>query len=215
MRFAVPSLKACPGSFAMDEFEKKYWLQGREVIGIDEAGRGPICGPLVVCGVSFAAGYFHSEINDSKKLSAAKRKELFKIIIKQAKSYQIKIVPTDIIDKLNIYQATKQAMQEIAAAFSGVVLTDCMPLENCEHESLVAGDTRSISIAAASILAKVIRDHIMCGYHVLYPEYGYDSHKGYATRSHIAAVKRLGINHLYRLSFEPIKSWSKADLFSI
>ena len=197
----------------MDEFEKKYWRQQLEVLGIDEAGRGALCGPLVVCGVSFPRGYFHAEINDSKKLEAGKRKSLFKEIIASAREYHIKIVKRETIDALNVYRATQQAMQEIAERFSGFILTDCMPLAACDFASLVKGDSRSISIAAASILAKVIRDHIMQGYHLLYPAYGYDQHKGYATKHHLEMIEKHGIINIYRRSFEPVKTWLKPNLF--
>jgi len=190
----------------MYEFEKKYWAQNKEIFGIDEAGRGPLCGPLVVCGVSLPKEYINDEINDSKKLSAKKRKELFKEIILNAHSYKITIVQPAEIDRLNIYRATKFAMQEMADDFNGVILTDCMPLDNCEHESLVKGDSRSISIAAASIMAKVIRDHIMIGYDVLYPQYGFARHKGYATKQHVQNIYKYGVLPIYRRSFQPIKT---------
>ncbi len=196
------------------EFENKYWHLGKEVMGIDEAGRGPLCGPLLVCGVSFPATYKNDEIDDSKKLTATKRKKLFLEIIKAARVYKIVIVPVGDIDKYNIYRATQRAMQKIADDFSGMVLTDCMPLENCAHESLVKGDCRSVSIAAASIMAKVIRDHIMQAYDLLYPDYGFARHKGYPTPEHLDNLKKYGILPIYRQSYKLVKDLQPRDLFN-
>lgn len=197
----------------MYEFENDYWHNNRFVLGIDEAGRGPICGPLVVCGVCFPIAYKDDEINDSKKLSEKKRKELFLRIIKEAKTYFIKIVSAKEIDRINIYRATQKAMQEIANDFDGVVLTDCMPLIDVEYHSLVKGDSRSISIAAASILAKVIRDHIMNGYDILYPAYGFKRHKGYPTKLHLEKLDEYGILPIYRFSYKPVIISKQLKLF--
>jgi ribonuclease HII len=186
-------------------FEKEYWLQNRLVCGIDEAGRGPLCGPIVVCGVVFPKDYYHPLINDSKQLSDKLRKALFMEIIQQAVYYQFEIVTPEEVDRLNVYQATKSAMLKIAMKFGGAILTDAMPLEaTIEYQSLIKGDCRSISIAAASICAKVVRDHIMLGYHHLYPQYGYDQHKGYPTPGHLARLKQFGPQAFYRFSYGPV-----------
>lgn len=186
-------------------YERHYWKMGREVIGVDEAGRGPLCGPLVVCGVSFPSGYFNSEIDDSKKLSAKKRSRLFLDILRDAKVYKIVIVSPQQIDKVNIYQATKIAMFSIAKGFNGICLSDCMPLDDLEHLSIVKGDQKSISIAAASIMAKVIRDKVMDGFHILYPKYGFNTHRGYPTKKHLESLQIYGILPIYRKSYNPIK----------
>ena len=197
----------------MYEFEDKYWALNSEVMGIDEAGRGPLCGPLLVCGVSFPRGYRNDEINDSKKLSEKKRKELFKEIIKDARLFKVVIVTVAEIDYYNVYRACQRAMQQIADDFQGVVLTDCMPLSDCQHKSLVKGDSRSISIAAASIMAKVIRDHIMQAYDLLYPNYGFGRHKGYPTAEHFEKIRSYGILTIYRQSYPSVKELQTVDLF--
>jgi ribonuclease HII len=105
-------------------------------------------------------------------------------------------------------------MQQLADGFQGVLLTDCMPLVNCQHESLVKGDSRSVSIAAASILAKVVRDHIMFGYDVLYPQYGYSQHKGYPTKLHLANIESYGLLDIYRQSYKPVAEYRKRQLLA-
>ena len=195
------------------KYETIYWDQGKAVIGIDEAGRGPLCGPLVVAGVSFPTGYFNEVINDSKVLSATVRQELFREIIKKADYFKIIIVSPQEIDHDNIYRATQKAMGTIAESFKGIALTDCMPLPNIEHLSLVKGDQKSFSIAAASILAKVVRDHIMTAYDLLYPGYGFAKHKGYPTKEHLENLNRLGALPIYRFSYKPLKTLDTPTLF--
>ncbi len=194
-------------------YERKYWDQGINVLGIDEAGRGPLCGPLVVCGVSFPLGYDNVLIDDSKKLTAKKRLALFKIIIKDAREYKIVIVDAKEIDRTNIYAATKNAMQKLADAFDGVTLTDAMPLNNVKHEAIIKGDSLSLSIGAASILAKVIRDKIMDGYHVLYPQYEFNKHKGYPTKKHLQHMQEFGLLHFYRYTYQPVLELEQIRLF--
>lgn len=190
------------------QYESIYWHRDLLVVGIDEAGRGPIAGPLVVAAVVFPKNYHNEWINDSKKISEKKRKQLFHQIIKDAIFYRILVVSTTIIDQINIYQATKQAMHKLAIeAPTSVVLTDAMPLE-CEKETeaIVKGDTKSISIAAASILAKVYRDQLMCAIDYHYPDYLLAKHKGYPTSKHVALLKEFGVRHFYRRTFEPVLS---------
>lgn len=179
------------------------------IVGIDEAGRGPIAGPLVVAAVAFPPGYFHEEIYDSKKLSDKKRRALFQDVIHQAKEYHIAIIEPAIIDELNIYRATQNAMQTLSEQFSMAdgVLTDAMPLPGNTKDviSLVKGDQKSVSIAAASILAKVTRDCIMEAYDKQYPQYGFARHKGYPTKAHIEALHTYGVvKGLYRESYGPV-----------
>ncbi len=185
-------------------FEKEYWNKGYQVVGLDEAGRGPLCGPLVVCGVSFLEGYINLDINDSKKLSAKKREQLFKVIINDCQYFKIVIINPREIDRLNILGATRFGMQLIADDFKGAVLTDCVSIDCDVYEPLVKGDSRSLSIAAASILAKVIRDKIMDAYHILYPEYGFNKHKGYPTKKHIEALNAFGVIDIYRYTYGPV-----------
>lgn len=201
-----------------NEYEKAWWNEGKEVIvGIDEAGRGPICGPCVVCAVAFPKDYEHPEIYDSKKLSEKKRKELFHVILKDALEYHIEIVSPKRIDEENIYRATQLANYRLVDKFKHVdgVLTDAMPLPDCPYDviPLVKGDQKSVSIAAASILAKVIRDHIMAGYDVLYPQYLLTKHKGYPTAQHLALIEQYGVQDFYRFSYGPVKKQAQLKLF--
>lgn len=201
-----------------NEYEIAWWSEGKQVIvGIDEAGRGPICGPCVVCAVAFPAGYDHPEIYDSKKLSEKKRKELFHVILKDALEYHIEIVTPKMIDEENIYRATQLANYRLVEKFKQVdgVLTDAMPLPGCKAEAipLIKGDQKSVSIAAASILAKVIRDHIMAGYDILYPEYRLTKHKGYPTAQHLALIEQYGVKDFYRYSYGPVKKLAQLKLF--
>lgn len=192
-----------------NQYEKAWWKEGRQfIIGIDEAGRGPIAGPLVVAAVSFPKGYHHEEIYDSKKISEKKRKALFQVIIQDAQEYHIAIIEPSIIDELNIYRATQTAMEDLVEQFryKDGVLTDAMPLPHCSYDviSLVKGDQKSVSIAAASILAKVTRDCIMKAYDVQYPQYGFAKHKGYPTKAHIEALHQYGVLDIYRKSYGPV-----------
>ena len=191
-------------------YEQAYWEAGHaHVIGIDEAGRGPIAGPLVVAGVCFAPGFSHEEIYDSKKLSEKKRERLFGEICALAAEYHIVIVEPAIIDQKNIYAATQDAMQQIVDRFAHKdgVLSDAMPLPACTLpvEPLVKGDMKSVSIAAASILAKVTRDRIMKQYDERYPQYGFARHKGYPTKAHLQALHEYGVLPIHRRSYGPVR----------
>lgn len=196
-------------------YEKQYWSNDQYVMGIDEAGRGPLCGPLVVACCILPINYINDEINDSKQLSDHKRRELFKQIIKDSHYYNFKIVEPKIVDDLNIYQATKQAMAELSNSSNihSLTLTDAMPLDRYNVIDIIKGDAKSISIAAASILAKVLRDHIMNGYDVLYPCYDYKNNKGYPTKKHLEALDEYGLTHIYRMSYKPCKDRIQTKLF--
>lgn len=189
----------------IEEFEETYWEHGHLVIGIDEAGRGPMAGPLVVSGVVFPIGYNDERINDSKKLSAKKRDELVSIIMTEALWTQTIIVDVETIDTKNIYKATQDAMRDIAnEAIVTHVLTDAMTLVDCihPHTSIVKGDQRSISIAAASILAKTRRDEIMLEIDEEFPQYGFKNHKGYGTKKHKESISEFGRCIHHRNSFK-------------
>ncbi|MBQ6478292.1 MAG: ribonuclease HII [Erysipelotrichaceae bacterium] len=190
-----------------NRYEKEYWSLDRYVMGIDEAGRGPLCGPLVVACCVLPINYQNEEINDSKQLSEKKREALFKQIIKDAHHYEFRIVSPKQIDVLDIYHATQKAMDELSRSTSihSVTLTDAMPLKRHDVIDIIKGDAKSVSIAAASILAKVLRDHIMLGYDVLYPEYEYRNHKGYGTKRHLELMDQYGLNDIYRYSFKPCR----------
>ncbi len=197
------------------EDEHSFWDQGKHVVGIDEAGRGPIAGPLVVAGAVFDMGYANAEIYDSKALSEKKREKLFSLILREARCYKIKIVTAEEIDTLNIYRATQKAMEEIAREIDAeAVLTDAMPLLHCAKPtlSIIKGDQKSLSIAAGSILAKVVRDHIMLGYDRLYPDYGFARHKGYPTKAHLEAMEKYGVLPFYRKSYGPVARMNQMTL---
>lgn len=199
----------------MNTFELPSWNEMKLVCGIDEAGRGPLAGPMVVAGVVLPIGYVHPMINDSKQLSEKKRDLLFSEIMRDALEVIIVIVDEATIDKVNIYQAAKQAMTHIARySIATDVLTDAMPLDlDKQVLSIIKGDTKSISIAAASIIAKVVRDTKMKHLDRMYPKYGFAKHKGYGTKAHIDAICIYGITPIHRKSFAPV-AFHQESLFS-
>lgn len=198
-----------------NEYEKIWWQNDQLLVGIDEAGRGPLAGPLVVAGVVFPKDYDTGEIYDSKKLTEKKREELFEIIKRDALFYDIEIVDEKTIDRLNILEATRQAMSTIALkAPVNVVLTDAMKLYiDKEVIDLVKGDQKSGSIAAGSILAKVTRDHIMYELDKKYPEYGFAQNKGYPTKAHLEALQTYGVLDVHRRSYRPVIEALQGNLF--
>lgn len=192
-----------------NEYEHKYWP--KLIMGIDEAGRGPLCGPLCVAGLVLPPFYQNENINDSKKLSAKKRNDLYHEIVSVAYFYKVIFVSPREIDELNIYQATKKAMTSLALSYKvDIVLTDALPLNiDLTTISIIKGDALSISIAGASILAKVERDNYMLNLAKIYPMYGYQNHKGYPTKAHLDAIEKYGINKHYRLSYKPCQKFIK------
>lgn len=191
----------------INAFENEGYQKGYTYIGgIDEAGRGPLAGPVVAAVVVFKPGTKIEGINDSKKLSEAKRDELFDIIKEQALDYGIGIVQKDEIDEYNILNATYMAMKKAINCLKETpdyLLVDAahVPDVNIDQKSIIKGDSKSISIAAASILAKVTRDSLMYEYDKMYPEYGFASHKGYGTDQHYKAIREHGITPIHRKSF--------------
>ena len=199
-----------------NQYENLYWDKNQYVIGIDEAGRGPLAGPVVVAGVIFPIGYDSKDIYDSKKLSLKKREELYKVILEDALYYNIQIVDEKEIDKYNIYQATKMANERIVLdSKCQVVLTDAMKLqlENYTVYPIIKGDQKSCSIAAGSILAKVTRYHIMDEYDAIYPQYGFKKHKGYPTKAHLQALQQFGPCPIHRFSYGPVMESNQLRLF--
>ena len=189
-------------------YEMQYWSENCLITGIDEAGRGPLAGPLSVAGVVFPVGYHNEEIYDSKSLSEKQRNRLYDIIIHDALWYEIMEVDEATIDRYNILEADRNAMRKIALDSPGnVILTDAMKLGiDRPVIDLVKGDQKSISIAAASILAKVTRDRIMEMYDGMYPQYGLGKNKGYPTKAHMEAIDVYGITPIHRRSFGPVKA---------
>lgn len=197
------------------EYENKYIKRGYQYIcGTDEAGRGPLAGPVVAAAVIFPEYIYLPEVNDSKKLSKKKRQLLVEVIKTHALAIGIAMVDEKVIDEINIYQASKKAMLEAIAKLEikpDFILTDAMPLGNdIEHESIIKGDAKSVSIAAASIIAKTYRDDYMAKLHVMYPLYDFIHNQGYGTKKHIEALKLYGITPHHRLTYEPVKTlWLK------
>jgi ribonuclease HII len=189
------------------ELEETYWNQGLECIaGTDEAGRGPLAGPVVAGAVILPKGLFIDGVNDSKKLSANQRERLFHEIYELALGVGIGIVSHQVIDRINIYQASILAMRKAVEnlPFSpAIVLADgnSFKHETLLYRNVVAGDATSLTIAAASIIAKVTRDSLMREYHEQFPLYGFDRHKGYGTKLHIDALRQHGMCPIHRRSF--------------
>lgn len=187
--------------------------QGYErIAGVDEAGRGPLAGPVVVAAVILPLSCHLPLLNDSKKLTAHQREELYCAIKNAAIAVNHSVIDVTCIDEINIYQATVNGMYEAIAGLAPqpqAVLIDAVPLHNLllPSLSLVGGDAISASIAAASIIAKVERDHIMDEWDREFPMYGFIRHKGYGTREHLAALNKYGPCNIHRRSFEPVKSW--------
>lgn len=189
----------------MKEYEYRY-AACKNICGIDEAGRGPLAGPVVAGAVVLPPDCEILFLNDSKKLSEKRREELFWEIQEKAVTWSVGIVGPDVIDEINILQATYQAMRQAVAGLSltpELLLVDAVTIPDVEilQEPIVKGDAKSVSIAAASILAKVSRDHMMAEYDTLFPEYGFAKHKGYGTAAHIAALKELGPCPIHRRTF--------------
>lgn len=192
-------------------FEEQLRQQGKVLVaGIDEAGRGPLAGPVVAGAVILPDSFYLEGLNDSKKLSLKKREEYFQRIKEEA-DWGVGIVSSEEIDCLNIHQATKLAMKHAVEDLSQKpdhLLIDAMQLEDysCPQTSLVKGDQRSVSIASASIIAKVTRDQMMAGLDIEYPMYQFKSNQGYGTSDHLEALKSYGASPVHRTSFAPVKN---------
>lgn len=197
---------------AMRAYEKKYFEQDyRYIAGVDEAGRGPLAGPLVIAAVILPREIFIAGLNDSKKLAAAKREKLYAEILTQALAVSVNIVSVSNIDHDNIYAATRKGMETVLRHLKirpDVALVDAMPLalENIACEPIIHGDALSISIAAASIIAKVTRDRIMLRLAEKFPAYGFEHNKGYGSSEHMEAIRKFGATSWHRRSYEPVKS---------
>lgn len=191
------------------EYENKYYQEGYDyIIGLDEAGRGPMAGELVVAGVIFPKGFYDERINDSKQLTAKKRAALYDLVIENALAYHIEVISVEDVDCLNVYQASKKGMEtclEKLKRDNMFALTDAMPINYEQHEAIIKGDAKSISIGAASILAKVTRDRLMEEHAKKYPEYGFEKHKGYVTKLHKEMLEKYGVCPIHRKSFGPVQ----------
>lgn len=194
--------------FGGQEYKQCY------VGGIDEAGRGPLAGPVVAACAVLPKDFDILGVDDSKKLSEKKREELFSLITEKALAWGVGIADNEIIDEINILQATKRAMKEAAANAEemllerrghgiDILLLDAVRLDgvSIRQEAIVKGDAKSLSIAAASIIAKVTRDRMMLQYHEKYPHYGFDSNKGYGTKAHYEGIYKYGVTPIHRKTF--------------
>lgn len=192
----------------LKKMDKEFYDKGiKYIAGIDEAGRGPLAGPVVVASVILPQDSMIEGINDSKKISEAKREKLYEIITKEAISYGVGIIYQDEIDQINILQATKKGLTESIKQMSikpNIIMVDALSgidTLGIPYKSIIKGDAKCYSIAAASIIAKVTRDRIMREWDKIYPEYGFGSHKGYGTAKHIAAIKEFGPCPIHRRTF--------------
>lgn len=191
---------------AMKSFEYQYWENYDYVCGIDEVGRGPLAGPVMAAAVVFPKDINLLYLNDSKQLSEKRREELYDEIKNAAIAYAVGIADVATIDEINILQADYLAMRQAIGKLSvqpQILLNDAVTIPGVEQPQvpIVKGDTKSISIAAASILAKVERDRLMCIYDEVYPEYGFARNKGYGSAEHIAAIRKYGPCEIHRRTF--------------
>ncbi len=188
-------------------FERRYWERNILLVaGVDEAGRGPLAGPVVAAAVIFKPGVRIPFVDDSKKLSENRREGLYHVIRREAVAVGVGTVSHDVIDRINILQASMLAMHKAIAQLSiqpEQLLVDgnFFRHENIPVENIVKGDTLSHSIAAASIIAKATRDALMREYDMVFPNYGFAKHKGYGTREHVAAIRRYGLSEIHRKTF--------------
>lgn len=194
----------------MNHYEKEIRNQGYTYIaGIDEVGRGPLAGPVVTAAVILPEDFYLPGIDDSKKLSEKKRELFYEVIQQEAIAIGVGIIQPAEIDRINIYQATKKGMLEAVQELSQTpdyLLIDAMKLATpYPSQSIIKGDSKSVSIAAASIIAKVTRDRMMKELHQEYPDYHFASNMGYGTQEHLVALKECGITIHHRKSFSPIK----------
>lgn len=193
----------------MLEYENELYEKGITLIaGVDEVGRGPLIGPVVAAAVILPKGFYHPGIKDSKKLSEKKREELYKVITENALSIGVGTVSEEVIDEINIYEATKTAMKEAINSLTippGHVLIDAMKLDlKMPSTSIIKGDALSESIAAASIIAKVTRDHLLMKMDEEYPMYDLKNNKGYGTKKHLEALEKYGACKYHRKSYSPV-----------
>ncbi len=192
----------------LSEYEKNLYLKGyKNIAGIDEAGRGPLAGPVVAAAVILPRGCMLEGVNDSKKVSEKKREKLYDDIINAAIAWGVGIIDNNVIDEINILNATRKAMHiaiDKLKTKPDYILIDAekkVDTNNIPYLPIIKGDSLSISIAAASIIAKVTRDRIMREYDKVFPVYGFEKHKGYGTKAHVEAIRANGLCMIHRKSF--------------
>lgn len=195
----------------MTQYERALRAKGHiHLFGVDEVGRGPLAGPVVACAVCLPEDFYLPGLNDSKKVPIATREAFYEVIRRDALAIGIGIVDAARIDQINILQATKEAMKHAirdAGLAPDVCLIDAVQLTglSCEQVPIIGGDAKSVSIAAASIVAKVTRDRMMAEYAKEYPLYGFEKHAGYGTAEHLAAIARFGPTPIHRMTFTGVK----------
>ncbi len=187
-------------------YERKYYSDCEYICGIDEAGRGPLAGPVVAAAVILPKELKIPYLNDSKQLSAKRREDLYDIIMEKALAVGVGAASPERIDEINILQATYEAMRQAVAELNikpQILLNDAVYIPGLDlpQEKIIKGDAKSLSIAAASVIAKVTRDRMMKAYHEIFPEYGFDKHKGYGSKEHIEMLQTLGPCPIHRRSF--------------
>ena len=192
-------------------YEKECYARGMELIaGVDEVGRGPLAGPVVAAAVILPKGSKIPGLNDSKKIPKSKHKEIYEAVLQEAIAIGIGVKDNQVIDQVNIYEATKLAMMEAIGRLDPQpqhLLIDAMKLDlPISQTSIIKGDANSLSIAAASIVAKVTRDQMMEEFDKEYPGYDFAQNAGYGTAKHLAGLDKLGVTPIHRRSFEPVKS---------
>lgn len=192
------------------EIEKDLHKQGYQyIVGTDEAGRGPMAGPLVAAAVILSDKFYLETLNDSKQISAKMREKLYDIIMKEAIEIQVEVISVEEVDRLNVYQASKQAMLSCIKKMKtkvDYILTDAMKLDiDIPCLDIIKGDQKAACIAAASIIAKVTRDRLMIEIDKEYPQYGFSKHKGYVTKYHLEMLDKYGPSAVHRQSFEPVQ----------
>lgn len=192
----------------LKQIEEELYKKGiNKICGIDEAGRGPLAGPVVVAAVIMPKDSMIEGVNDSKKVSEKKREKLYEEITQNAIAWGVGIIDQEEIDNINILNATKKGLTTALTQLTekpDIILVDALTKINTlgiPYESIIKGDAKSYSIAAASIVAKVTRDRIMRKWDEIYPEYGFEKHKGYGTKAHIEAIQNYGICKIHRKTF--------------
>ncbi|MCC2084316.1 ribonuclease HII [Staphylococcus sp. HMSC068D08] len=196
----------------MMKYEQEILQQQPDAIicGIDEVGRGPLAGPVVASAVILNANHHYLGLNDSKKVSAVNRAQLNQDLMANVRGYAYGIASAAEIDQLNIYRATQVAMQRAINQLQvrpTHLLIDAMSIDSTiSQTAIIKGDAKSVSIAAASIMAKEYRDHLMRDYAQVYPHYGFDKNVGYGTKAHLAGLEQYGVTPIHRRTFEPVKS---------
>lgn len=196
------------------KYEQQFWSQGiQTVAGVDEVGRGPLAGPVVACAVILPQDFDLVAVNDSKQLTPAIRKALAPQIKREAIAVGMGVVDNRVIDQINIYEATRVAMKHAVQELTPMpeeIIVDAMNIDVPIHQTrLIKGDAKSISVSAASILAKVYRDHLMDEFALKYPEYDFTHNAGYGTAKHLAALKKYGATPIHRKTFAPVKNYCR------